>query len=182
MMVDRVEIFPAAFTLTEHEPASRVMPEVRFEAEGVSRLAPAFEIDLETADRAWSGACFGGRDGLNLLINSPNPEVLVAVAGGVAYSVPVRSPEDYEVVPLRPVREAAYAPDLGVVVLVGWTSLVGIGASGKQHWTAERLCSDGFDEVRVTSTTVVVRGFDAPSDREVETTLDLRTGERVSRR
>jgi hypothetical protein len=54
-------------------------------------------------------------------------------------------------------------------------------AKGQVAWKSDRLVAHGFSEVRPTATAVVVRGLDAPTHREVEITLDLQTGDVVSK-
>lgn len=173
--------FPAGYELGTFSPESE-KPDHTFLTEGVSRLAPALEVTVTTAGgREWSGEFFGGRDSLTKLVHGPAPDLLVAVAGGVGYIVPVNSPADYSVIPLRPVTEVRPVLAIGLLICVGLTALSAIGPDGKLRWISPRLVADGFAEVRIAASSIVARGWDAPAHREVEVTLDTRSGEIVAR-
>lgn len=105
---------------------------------------------------------------------------MVVVAGGVAYWVPVDQPERYKVLDLRPVRDAVCSAATKIIVLVGYTSLLGVGPDALT-WKTGRLVSDGFAEVRLAADSVVVRGFHAPIDEEVRIAVELSTGEILAR-
>ncbi len=182
-MVDRVESFPAAYVVDDADAATDAGASHGFRTDGVSALAPRFEVDVTPADgEPWRGAFFGGRDDLDVVVHSPSSNHLVVVAGGVGYVVPVLDPEAYAVVSLRPVREVETSESAGVVVLIGFTSMLAVGATGQVAWSSDRLVSDGFTEVRLTIDSIVVRGYDAPSDSDIETTLSLSSGEILDRR
>jgi hypothetical protein len=175
-MVRRDASFPAKYIVEEADPTS-TLADVTFVTEGVSRLAPVFSIEV-TIDggRRWRGDVFGGRDPLSLIVNGPSQAVLLAVAGGVGYVVPVESPETYAVLQLRPVMDVLTVPDAHLLVCVGLTKLVAVASDGSVNWTSPQVAADGISSVRTTSSTVVVTGWDAPSHRDVETTLDLESG------
>lgn len=90
----------------------------------------------------------------------------------------VEKPDRYEVLPIRPVREIIPVIDAKLMILVGYTSLLAVGVDGVK-WASPRLVSDGFSEVRVALSRVVVRGVSARDNMEIEITLDLATGEAV---
>lgn len=187
-MVPVVDAFEAAFSITL-DPSDRMTAPVgspclvmEFVAEGTVLMAPRYKVEVLSAPdgTGWIGAFFGGSDGADLIICGPGPRTLVAVAGGVAYIVPVMAPEQFAVVPMRPVREALCSVESNIVILVGYTELLAVAADGALLWRSERLVSDGFLEVRLASTTVTVRGWHAPSDREIEVTLDIEGGRVIS--
>jgi hypothetical protein len=106
----------------------------------------------------------------------PNANEMCAVAGGYAYVVDTQRPERCTQISLRPVADVKVAAEAGLLVFVGFHSLVAWGAEG-MAWETRRLSWEG---VRVTEIEGgILRGFgwDMMTDREVAFTVDLRTGE-----
>lgn len=154
-----------------------------FVATGVSELSPVVEVLVTPASGGtWHGRFFGNYEGPNVVVNGPSPDVLVVVAAGVAYVVPVDSPSDYRALPTWPVRSIHCAPLLGLVLLVDFTGVTALGEGGAVRWEAKDLVSDGFTSVRLAASTLVLGGYVAPEGRDVETTLDLATGAVLDRR
>jgi hypothetical protein len=119
-MVNQISYFESEYELGDADVAVEASAKHDFHTDGVSMLAPRFEIDVApTNGQPWRGAFFGGRDALDVVAYSPSPDHLIAVAGGVAYVVPVLTPESYEVISMRPVRLIEASPAAGVAVLVG---------------------------------------------------------------
>ena len=165
--------------MSKHDPASAEAPDLSIAGKSASMLAPALEVDVTTAaGNRWSASIFGGRTGLTQSANSPNSSTLLCVAGGIPYLILVEKPDRYEVLPIRPVREIIPVIDAKLMILVGYTSLLAVGVDGVK-WASPRLVSDGFSEVRVALSRVVVRGVSARDNMEIEITLDLATGEAV---
>ena len=115
------------------------------------------------------------------LAHGPAPDLLIAVAGGVGYIVPVSNPAGYSVIPLRPVTDVQRMPAVGLVICVGLTALAAGGPEGNLRWSSPRLVANGFREVRIATSSIVVRGWDAPAHRNVEVTLDPRSGDVIAR-
>jgi hypothetical protein len=183
MVTDFVEVFPARYSVSEGALVGSGRESLTFAAEGTPRLAPVVEIAvMSDAGSSWHGSFFGSADSLTLFVATADPGTLLVVAGGVPYLVPVDEPGKYLVLPLEPVRDVRCAGAERIVLLAGYSDLLALGADGAIRWTAKRLASDGFDEVRVTSLTVEVRSFDPAERREVETTVDLATGAVLARR
>jgi hypothetical protein len=177
-MEDCVDACPATYAVEVGIEEPQDCLEFEFTASGVSLLTPAIDL-LVVLDsgRKWRGRFFGGREGLNQLRRSPNPNVLVVVAGGVAYLVPVDAPRNYLVLPIQPVREVFSSPRCSALVIVGFTKLLAVGADGEVMWASPRLVADGFSEVRLGDEVIVVRGREVGSGRDIEITLDLSSGE-----
>jgi hypothetical protein len=179
--LDYIEDFEANFSLEEAEPIQGALPCIQFTTGGVLTAAPCLQISVTRRDGSrWCGEIFGGWDELTRILNSPDPDVFVAVAGGVAYAISAKHPQTYRVLALRPVLDTVCAVEMKRLIVVGYTGLLALGPSG-QIWKSERLVSDGFSEVRLASSTVIVRGSDAPSGREIEVVVDLTNGEIVAR-
>jgi hypothetical protein len=154
-----------------------------FLAEGASRHSPVLVVEITpTGSESWCGEFFGGADHLTRLAATPDPDALLVVARGVGYLVPVATPDRYSALPLRPVVETVPSGDADVLLCAGLTKLLALGDGAAVAWVSARLVADGFDEVRVAGDVVVVRGRELASDRQVEITLDLRSGTVVDRR
>lgn len=180
-MTEYDRTFAAAFEVRElaGEPGA---PDVEFSSEGVSHLAPTYALAVKPdGGSEWRGEFFGGRASLNEVVNGPAPDLLIAIAGGVGYVVPVKGPAHYSVAPVRPVTQVVAVPDAHVVICVGLTKLSAIGADGRVAWTSARLVADGFFEVRVSASGLVLRGRDPAAAQDVEMTIDPVTGTVVAK-
>jgi hypothetical protein len=105
----------------------------------------------------------------------PNPRELCAVAGGYAYVVDTTAPEKSAQVPLKPVVEVMELVEQGLLVFVGLHAIAAWGVDG-MAWQTARLSWEG---VRVSGVGEdVLRGFgwNMKTDKEVEFSVDLRTG------
>lgn len=105
----------------------------------------------------------------------PCADDLLAVAGGYAYLVDTRSPDECLHLPLRPVVHVLAAPDAGLLLLAGFHTVAAIGATGLL-WETARLSWEGLTLGEVRDEQLHGRGWDLHTDREVPFTVDLRTG------
>ncbi len=105
----------------------------------------------------------------------PNPNEICVVAGGYAYVAGVAEPEQVTLVNMKPVVQVIECVDPGVLVMVGFTSVLGWGADGKA-WETPRLSWEGLRVVRIDDAVLHGFGWDLLQDVEVEFTLDLKTG------
>lgn len=110
----------------------------------------------------------------------PNPRELCAVAGGYAYVIDTASPERCSQIALKPVTEVHVLTANGLLVFVGFHSIVAWGREGFA-WQTARLSSEG---IRITGVqtqpngSAALHGFgwNLITDKEVEFAVDLRTG------
>ncbi len=105
----------------------------------------------------------------------PKATEICAVAGGYAYVADVGAPEQCVQIGLKPVVRVIEAVEAGLLVFVGFQTLVGWGVDGLA-WESGRLSWEGvtvlgWDVVRLWGT-----GWDLMADAEREFTVDLRTG------
>ena len=105
----------------------------------------------------------------------PQPDDLLAVAGGYAYLVNTRQPEECQFLPLRPVVEVLQVADSGLVLLAGFHSVAAIGESGLL-WETSKLSWEGVTLSEVSGGKLSGLGWDMRTDREVPFEVDLRTG------
>lgn len=110
----------------------------------------------------------------------PNPRELCAVAGGYAYVIDTASPERSTHIPLKPVSELLALAKHDLLIFIGFHAICAWGREGLA-WKTARLSSEG---IRVTGVqtqpngTTALHGFgwNLLTDKEVEFSIDLRTG------
>ena len=114
------------------------------------------------------------------IFTCPNPRELCAVAGGYAYVLDTALPERSTHIPLKPVAEVLVLAEHGLLIFVGFHTIVAWGADGLA-WQTARLSWEG---IRVTGicadanghTALHGFGWNMTTDKEVEFQVDLRTG------
>jgi hypothetical protein len=106
----------------------------------------------------------------------PKADELCAVAGGYAYVIDTSRPEGCTQIPLKPVAEVRVAAEAGLLVFVGFHSLVSWGARGFA-WETRRLSWEGVRVTEIDGSVLRGFGWDMMTDREVAFTVDLQTGE-----
>ena len=100
---------------------------------------------------------------------------LLAVAGGYAYRVATRQPEQVELLEQRPVTALLPAPDQGLLLLAGFHDVLALGGEGVR-WRTARLSWEGLTLRALQDGELHGEGWDMFADREVPFTVDLRTG------
>jgi hypothetical protein len=108
----------------------------------------------------------------------PNPQEMCAVAGGYAYLVDTSAPEQCVQIGLKPVVSVLESEARGLLLFVGFHSIVAWGVEG-QAWETAKLSWEGVRVVEISEEAIVGFGWDLMTDREVEFRVDLRTGEHV---
>jgi hypothetical protein len=111
----------------------------------------------------------------NAVFACPNEREMCAVAGGYAYVVDTAAPESCVQIPLRPVVEVRELLEQRLLVFVGFHSIVAWGSDGLA-WETARLSWEGVRLADVDGHQLRGFGWDLQTDREVEFTVDLRTG------
>ncbi|HEX4154880.1 MAG TPA: hypothetical protein VHY48_04635 [Acidobacteriaceae bacterium] len=105
----------------------------------------------------------------------PRRDDLLAVAGGYAYLVDTRSPDQCLHLPLRPVTQVLPAPQENLILLAGFHTIAALGASGLL-WETARLSWEGLTLNEIRDGQLHGLGWNMPTDRELPFTVDLRTG------
>jgi hypothetical protein len=105
----------------------------------------------------------------------PNPREMCAVAGGYAYLVDTNAPERCTQIGLKPVVSVVMSEARGLLLFVGFHSMVAWGSEGLA-WETAKLSWEGVRITEVSDEAVVGFGWDLMSDREMEFRVDLRTG------
>ena len=106
---------------------------------------------------------------------SPDPKVLLAMAGGYAYAIRTDAPEMSVLLPLRPVIEVHPASETGALVLAGFHDLFILTAT--EAWASPRLSWEGVNITCIEGEQVKGTGWHMRTDRELPFTLNLRTRE-----
>jgi hypothetical protein len=106
----------------------------------------------------------------------PDPAMLCAIAGGYAYIIDSRAPEQWQQVGYRPVTEVRAVPDAGLLVFASFHSLEGWGAAGRL-WQTARLSWEGVRLGVSSASELRGWGWDLRTDTEMEFVVDLATGQ-----
>jgi len=105
----------------------------------------------------------------------PNPREMCAVAGGYAYIVDTAAPERSAQVPLKPVVEVRALAEHRLLVFVGFHAMAAWGRDGLA-WETKRLSWEGIRVTGVDGDMLRGFGWNLQTDKEVEFSVDLRTG------
>jgi hypothetical protein len=105
----------------------------------------------------------------------PNPQQMCAVAGGYAYVVDTAQPEHCTHLSLKPVVEVRPLVTHGLLLFVGFHSIVAWGREGLA-WESARLSWEGVRITAIEGDVLHGVGWNLLTDREVSFSLDLLTG------
>ncbi len=105
----------------------------------------------------------------------PATEVLCAVAGGYGYLVNTESPQQWSMLPYRPVTEVRPIPEAGLILFASFHRVLAWGRAGRL-WESERLSWEGLRLGEARDCVLTGWGWDMRTDTELEFALDLRTG------
>jgi hypothetical protein len=106
---------------------------------------------------------------------TPEPDVLLAVAGGYGYRVDTATPDRSSLLPLRPVVAVHDAAAANALVLLGFHELYIL--QPHRAWQSDRISWEGVAINSIAGETVEGTGWHLPSDRELPFALNLRTKE-----
>lgn len=177
-----MEYFSGFYLVAEHDPAQTSAITFDFKAPEASALAPRYEIDVNVeGSDPWVGSVYGGLQGMDGVVALPNPMEFACIAGGVGYRIPADSPSEYNLIPIQAIRDVVCSVEAQKVIFIGWTGVLALGFEASDQWEAKGLVSDGFTSFQATSENLVLRGFFAPTNSDIEITLDLFTGRELER-
>jgi hypothetical protein len=106
----------------------------------------------------------------------PTPDEMCAVAGGYAYVIDTAQPEHCTHIVLKPVVEVRSLMAEGLLLFVGFHSIVAWGRSGIA-WESARLSWEGVRITNIDGDVLRGTGWNLMTDREVAFSLDLLTGQ-----
>lgn len=175
--------FPHAWEAEILPARPLILPPRRFvyprEAEEVER--GALEVLIrpggERAEAFLATCALGFRDPMvpTGLWSTPDPNLICAVSGGYAYMIDASNPEQFTMIPYRPVMEVRTALEAGLLLFVGHRSIVAWGPDG-QAWESGKVSDEGVTISEVADGVVRGVGWEMLSDRETAFALDWRTG------
>lgn len=113
------------------------------------------------------------------LWSCPHPDWLCAASGGYVYLIHTLQPEEWQMVPWRPVLEVRSLPDHQLLLFVGHHAIFAWGREGRA-WESQRLSWEGVQITEITGETLHGLGWDLMTDKDLPFALDLRTGEHRS--
>lgn len=113
--------------------------------------------------------------------STPNPDEVCVISGGYAYLIDTTAPEQFTMLPYRPVLEVQAVPAQGLLLFVGNRGILAWGAQG-QAWEADRLSDEGITIVQIEGTVLVGLRWRMQTDKEEPFALDLRTGTCLAQR
>jgi hypothetical protein len=105
----------------------------------------------------------------------PNPHHLCALAGGYAYLSDTTHPDTCTLLPLKPVAAVHPIPQAGLLLFLGFHTILAWGAEGFR-WQTSRLTWEGLRLTGITPTHAQGLGWDLYTDREIPFTIDLANG------
>jgi hypothetical protein len=170
----RAEILPARPLILP--PRHYVYPR---EVEEIER--GALEILVRTAADAtqpFLATCaLGFRDPITPtgIWSAPNPHEMCAVSGGYAYIIDTALPEQFTMVPYRPVLHVLPAVDSGLLLFVGSRTILAWGQHGKA-WESPKLSDEGVTVSKIEGAVLRGTGWSMFTDKDVPFSLDLDTG------
>ncbi len=106
----------------------------------------------------------------------PNPDWLCAVSGGYAYLIHTLQPQQWSMVPYRPVLAVRALPEQQLLLFIGHHSILAWGRDG-QAWQSARLSWEGIEITDIVGDTLCGLGWDLIADKDVAFAIDLKTGE-----
>ena len=108
----------------------------------------------------------------------PAPDWICVLAGGYCYVANTRAPDQVTLLGMKPVVDVLEAVEVGLLLFVGFTSVLAWGAGGLA-WETGRLSWEGLKVSGVEGGELRGLGWDLMRDVEVPFTVDLRTGEHI---
>ena len=106
----------------------------------------------------------------------PNAVQMCAVAGGYAYVIDTAQPEHSTHIALKPVVEVKSLVAQGLLLFVGFHSMVAWGRNGLA-WESARLSWEGVRIISIDGDVLHGMGWNLLTDREVAFSIDLLTGQ-----
>jgi len=106
----------------------------------------------------------------------PNPDWLCAVSGGYAYLIDTLQPQQWTMIPYRPVLNVRALPEQQLLLFIGHHSILAWGRDG-QAWQSERVSWEGIEVTDIVGDTLRGLGWDLITDKDVAFAIDLKTGE-----
>ena len=112
------------------------------------------------------------------LWSCPNPNQICAVSGGYAYMIDTAAPEQFTMIPYRPVLEVRAIPEQDLLLFVGHHKILAWGKGG-QVWESPKLSDEGVKIEHIDREVLHGMGWEMMSDKETPFKLSLVDGLRA---
>lgn len=112
------------------------------------------------------------------LWSAPDPAWLCAVSGGYAYLIDTGKPEQFTMLPYRPVLDVRPASSDGLLLFVSHHKILAWGRDG-QAWESENLSDEGVTIENFEGGVLRGTGWEMRTDKEISFALELRSGRRI---
>jgi hypothetical protein len=174
-------MFPQNYSFRILDRAPLIQPRRTFvfpkRVEEIERGALYLEVRPQTGE-PWLGIFALGYDSAHVLTGAyatPNPDQFLAVSGGYAYLADTLAPERTELLPQQPIVWIGESLSPSLLLIADHHRVTAIGANGIA-WQSSSLSMEGLTDLRVDSTLLHGKGWDAITDADTPWTLDLHTG------
>lgn len=149
------------------------------EAEEIERGALEVLVRTREAIPFLATCALGFRDPVapTGLWSTPHPAWLCAVSGGYAYLINTAAPEQFTMLPYRPVLDIRAAIAENLLLFVSHRRILAWGRDG-QAWETENLSDEGVTITGIEPGILHGLGWRMLTNRETPFTVDLRTGVR----
>lgn len=141
---------------------------------------PGIAIQVrDISGSVWVGYFLRGTEspnGIEICCAHPDGNHIVVVSRGTPYVVSAVHPKRWEELSIQPVVGYCVGLDEGVLLLYGFTNIIGLCADGSS-WRTQSLSWDGLRSVRVVDGIAEGEGWDASTSSYVPFRVDVQTGE-----
>ena len=107
--------------------------------------------------------------------SAPNPNEICAVSGGYAYLIDTTNPQQFTMIPYRPVLAVLPAQAANLLLFVGHRSILAWGPAG-QAWESGKLSDEGLTISSVEDSVLHGTGWEMIADKETIFAIDLQNG------
>lgn len=107
--------------------------------------------------------------------STPNPSQICTVSGGYGYIIDTTAPEQFTMLPYRPVLQVIPVPTQGLLLFVEHRAILAWSARG-EAWQSPKLSDEGVTITAIEGKTLRGMGWNMMTDKETPFTLDLQSG------
>jgi hypothetical protein len=176
--------FPHSWTVDVLEKRPLIAPARQFvypqQAEEVERGALELLIKPAGADVFLATCALGFADPAapTGVWSCPHPDWLCSVSGGYAYLIDTIQPQQWSMIPYRPVLGVRALRAQQLLLFIGHHSILAWGRNGIA-WETPRLSWEGIEITSIVGGMLHGSGWDLITDSNTIFAIDLKTGERI---
>lgn len=173
--------FPAAWKAEILAARPAILPTRHFvypaQVEEVERGALEVMVRPEVGVPFLATCALGFRDPIvpTGIWSTPNAQLVCAVSGGYVYMIDTTAPENFTMLPYRPVLQVLPAAEAELLLFVGHRNILAWGEQGGA-WQSVKLSDEGVTVTALEGNLLRGTGWSMFTDKETPFTLDLKTG------